>query len=268
MNRIDVPKAVLSNHPKEGQSELLRAPPPPALAAYVQHFWSVRWDFRGAAPFLAHTLPHPAVHLIFERGEGFVYGLSRRPFRRELTGKDRVFGVKFRPAAFAPFLDGPMASLTERQLGFPDFFGRGARTLSQSILGADDFERNVARLAEFLAERRPPLPPPAAAMRDLVESIERDQSILRVEDLSERASLDVRTLQRHFHAYVGLPPKWVIGRYRLHEAAVRLKSEAKLDLGALAQELGYFDQAHFIRDFRRHAGEPPGRFHSRMRTSV
>jgi Helix-turn-helix domain len=78
------------------------------------------------------------VHLIFERGEGLVYGLSRRPFRRELTGRDRVFGVKFRPAAFAPFLAGPMGSLTERQLGFPDFFGRGARTLSRSILGADD----------------------------------------------------------------------------------------------------------------------------------
>jgi hypothetical protein len=94
--RIDVPKAVLSRHPKEGRSQLLRAPPPPALAEHLQHFWSVRWDFRGVPPFFAHTLPHPAVHLIFELGEGLVYGLSRRPFRRELTGKDRVFGAKFR----------------------------------------------------------------------------------------------------------------------------------------------------------------------------
>jgi AraC-like DNA-binding protein len=52
----------------------------------------------------------------------------------------------------------------------------------------------------------------------------------------------------------------VIGRYRLHEAAARLKAGASPDLTALAQDLGYFDQAHFIRDFRRHVGESPGRF--------
>jgi AraC-like DNA-binding protein len=258
--RIDVPKAVLSRHPSEGHSELLRAPAPPALAAHLQHFWSVRWDFRGALPFLAHTLPHPCVHLIFENGEGLVYGLSRRPFRRQLTGKDRVFGAKFRPAAFAPLLDRPMAALTEERIGFAALFGRGAKALERAILATDDFDLNVARLSEFLAPRLKPLPLAVVEMRDLVERVERDPSILRVEQMAAASGLDKRTLQRHFRAYVGLPPKWVIGRYRLHEAAARLKSGGPADLGALAQDLGYFDQAHFIRDFRRHVGESPGRF--------
>ena len=66
-----------------------------------------------------------------------------------------------------------------------------------------------------------------------------------------------RRLQRLFSAYVGIGPKWVIQRCRLIEAAERLAEGAELDSAALAQELGYFDQAHFIRDFRGIVGRPP-----------
>jgi hypothetical protein len=91
-----------------------------------------------------------------------------------------------------------MAALTEQRVGFAALFGRGAKALERAILATDDFDLNVARLSEFLAPCVKPLPVAAVEMRDLVERIERDASILRVEQLAAFSGLDVRTLQRHF----------------------------------------------------------------------
>ncbi len=55
-----------------------------------------------------------------------------------------------------------------------------------------------------------------------------------------------------------MSPKWVIQRYRLIEAADQLAQQADIDLPGLAQALGYFDQAHFINDFRATVGEHTG----------
>jgi AraC-like DNA-binding protein len=52
----------------------------------------------------------------------------------------------------------------------------------------------------------------------------------------------------------------VVQRYRLHEAAERLAADEQLDLATLAVELGYFDQAHFARDFKAIVGSPPNRY--------
>lgn len=73
----------------------------------------------------------------------------------------------------------------------------------------------------------------------------------------QKPGVSLRPLQRHFLRYVGVNPKWVIQRYRLHEAAERLKA-GPVDLASLALELGYFDQAHFTRDFRAIVGMSPG----------
>nr|BFE68666.1 hypothetical protein GCM10020092_019670 [Actinoplanes digitatis] len=64
-------------------------------------------------------------------------------------------------------------------------------------------------------------------------------------------------MQRLFADYVGLGPKWVIRRYRLHEVGERLAAGADIDWARLVGELGYADQAHFTRDFTAMFGEPP-----------
>ena len=69
-----------------------------------------------------------------------------------------------------------------------------------------------------------------------------------------------RTLQRLFSEYAGVTPKWIIQRYRLHEAAERLATEEGVSLAELALDLGYYDQAHFVRDFRAVVGRPPAAY--------
>jgi AraC-like DNA-binding protein len=83
-----------------------------------------------------------------------------------------------------------------------------------------------------------------------------DRTLVRVDDLVDRHGMNKRTLQRLFARYVGVRPKWVIQRYRLHEAAERLAAGG-VDHAALASELGYSDQAHFARDFKAIVGLSP-----------
>ena len=74
-----------------------------------------------------------------------------------------------------------------------------------------------------------------------------------------RAGIGKRSLQRLFNEYVGASPKWVIRRCRLHEALERLHAGV-VDVAGLAAELGYFDQAHLIQDFKTIVGVTPGQY--------
>ena len=69
-----------------------------------------------------------------------------------------------------------------------------------------------------------------------------------------------RSLQRAFQRLVGLGPKWVLLRYRLHEAAERIATGEANDLTELALDLGYFDVAHFTRQFTAAMGQSPGAY--------
>lgn len=263
----DAPRGVLSPPAGAEGIENERFPPGPALAPFIAHFWTVRWDRRGRPDFLAETLPHPCVHLLFERGRAQVAGISTRVFRRRLHGQARVFGVKFRPAAFQPFLKAPVSSIRNRVLALSSVFGKESVVLKDAILSEPDVGRCVELARDFLLPRLPPMPPHVAQLRDLVERMSTDQSITRVEHAAALAGLDVRTLQRRFRAAVGVSPKWVIQRYRLHEAAEQLSRSDAKDLAALALQLGYFDQPHFIRSFKAVTGRAPGT-HLRRRTAT
>ena len=69
-----------------------------------------------------------------------------------------------------------------------------------------------------------------------------------------------RSLQRLFREYVGVTPKWVLQRVRLHEAAERMADGDSDCAAALALDLGYFDQAHFIKDFKAIVGRSPSEY--------
>jgi len=246
-----------------------RVRPGAALAPFVAHFWHVAWSLR--APFLAETLPHPTVHLTFERegrvDRAWIGGAGTARFTRRLEGEGWVFGIKFRPAAFAATGD-DASTLTDARLPLARRMGRAWGELSRDVFGTGDLAARIDRAEAFLAPRLRPLSTEAAGVRDLVERIEQDRSLLRVEDAARAMGCDVRTLQRLFRRHVGVAPKWVIQRYRLVEAAERLRACGAASLASLAASLGYADQAHFARDFKRVIGTPPRGFlatHARAR---
>ncbi|MEK6878393.1 MAG: helix-turn-helix domain-containing protein, partial [Nanoarchaeota archaeon] len=70
-------------------------------------------------------------------------------------------------------------------------------------------------------------------------------------------TMSERKIQRLFHVYVGATPKWVIQRFRLHEAAERLEKANNINFADFALEMNYFDQSHFIKDFKKTIGLTP-----------
>lgn len=123
----------------------------------------------------------------------------------------------------------------------------------------------MAAAAALLAPQLPAPDPQAGRVGAILRTIESTPGLTRVEQLAESCGMGVRSLQQLFSDYVGVSPKWAIRRFRLHEAADRLANGADEDLAALAQSLGYFDQAHFTSDFRKLVGQTPAHYRKSQR---
>ncbi|MFZ3330498.1 MAG: helix-turn-helix domain-containing protein [Candidatus Acidiferrales bacterium] len=112
----------------------------------------------------------------------------------------------------------------------------------------------------FFRECQPEPDKSIALAGHLVGRIFEEPDIKTVNDLVTRAGIGMRSIQRIFNDYVGVSPKWVIRRYRLHEAIEKFNSCSRPDWAQLALELGYFDQAHLINDFRSIVGYSPSQY--------
>jgi AraC-like DNA-binding protein len=235
--------------------------PSPDLAAFVEHYWSVQWDLRGLAPERVETLPHPSVHMIFERDGGSrIAGVARGKFSRLLTGLGGVFAVKFRPGGFYPFAGVPITTFADSTVSLPSVFGADGEALARALSSESEDSARITVVEEFLRRRRPGSDETVSRVAEMVYAVAGDRSILRVEDLVDRYGANMRTLQRLFAKYVGASPKWVIQRYRLHEAAEQLAAAGSISQSALALSLGYSDQAHFVRDFKAMVGTSPAAY--------
>ncbi|HEV7668715.1 MAG TPA: helix-turn-helix domain-containing protein [Thermoanaerobaculia bacterium] len=238
--------------------------PGEALAPFVEHFWTVAWDV--PEPEIAEVLPHPSVHLVLEAGNSRVAGVPKGRFTRRLEGKGRVLGTKFRPGGFRPFLKAPVSSLTGRTVSLEEIFGPTADGLEEQALAQADPIQGFEVVQTFLEQLRPAPDPQIDLAARIAERVAADREIRRVEHLTTAFGLGTRTLQRLFSEYVGVSPKWIIQRYRLHEAAERIATGAPIDWPDLALDLGYADQAHFIRDFRRLVGRSPAEYAKGLRS--
>jgi len=244
---------------------LNRLLPDPDLRASIEHYWIVAWDLRGQPPFVSETLPHPSVHVVFEPGASHIVGVMEGKFSRTLAGEGRVFGIKFRPAAFYPLLGAPVATLSNANWPLAKVFGAAGDAFAAGLLAMQEDESRAALDNAFLRQRLP-LPDSATLeAQGIVAAIMDDRTILKVEDVVRRSGVNKRALQRMFRRYVGVSPKWVIQRYRLHEAAEQLAAGTVTAGPDLALSLGYFDQAHFIRNFKAVVGVPPAGYAQRLR---
>jgi AraC-like DNA-binding protein len=253
-------RGMLRAEPFAGAFHHVRIAPAEGLDDIVQHFWFIRWDLFGHPPQRRESLPHPNMHMVFERGSARIWGVHTERFIRVIEGRDWAFGVKFRAGGFRPFLDRPVSTVTEGSLSLQDVFGHDADALTGEVIACGDERGMIDTATRFLSAHRPPPDGNTGLVADIVAEIADDRAIVRVDQIVDRRGIGKRALQRLFNDYVGVSPKWVINRYRLHEAIERLADGVDVDWTELALDLGYFDQAHFIRDFRRLVGRTPGEY--------
>lgn len=248
-------------------------PVTPALHPFVERYWSVSWDRTGRPPFRSEVLSHPAVNVSVESGSeprfgyalpaALVHGVVTRRFTVDLTGTGRVTAVKFRPGGYRAFTgDQPARNSVTR---LTSAFGVDPDALTAAVLAAHD---DAARAAVLDAALAPLAPEPERAyleLQALLGAMVEDRSLTRVDQVAALASCSVRSLQRLFAGYLGVSPKSVLARYRLHDAAAAMDAGEVEDLAELAVSMGWFDQAHFSRDFSAVVGLPPSAYLQRAR---
>jgi AraC-like DNA-binding protein len=264
---------------------LARHSPSAALAPFVEYYWIPRWDLRGEPSYAQTILPHPNVHLVFEASGAGIFGVDRRLFTRSLSGLGLAFGVRFLAGCFRPFWQAPISQLTDRVVPAARLFGPQAEKTRQAIMrvaaensgGACDSwdsrdsgdawvsgdawgeadARMIGYAEALLCSVRPERDRLAEQVAALVSRITADPGLRRVDQLAAASGMTARSLQRLFADYVGVSPKWVMRRARLHEAAERADSGEPVDWASLASDLGYADQAHLTRDFTATIGISP-----------
>lgn len=251
------PRGIIRHDWNEQQVVLGRYEPSDWATPFVEYFWSAEWDLRGHPPRVEESLPHPCVHLVLERGDSNVFGVMRGRFVRELSGVGQVFGIKFRPGGFAPMVTWPVSDITDVQRPVCEIFGAEAEHLEQRVLDTQDSDEQVGLAEAFLRARLTAPDDDLQEIRAWVDAIADDRMILKVADLASAFQTNVRRIQRLFQRTVGVGPKWVIQRYRLHEALERVAEGKPHDWATFALDLGYTDQAHFIRDFKLSVGTTP-----------
>ena len=260
MTKSDSTKGILVPGALDKKFNLYRHPPANDLSFFVEHYWIVKWDLRGEKPYESETLPYPSVNAVIEKGRSGIWGVVTGRFTRRLEGDGRAFAIKFKPGAFHPFITGPISNLTDKIFSFGELFGKDGERFEDEILGSDDDAAKVIRTEEFLRSRNPPRDENIILINRIVDTITTNREIKRVDDVVSLTYIGKRSLQRLFNEYVGIGPKWVIKRYRLQEAAEQLSRGEDADLPGLAIDLGYFDQPHFIKDFKKIVGKTPAEY--------
>ena len=235
----------------------------------MENYWSLQWDLPSGTSYVSSTLPHPACNLSVERGHQreevgddpvVITGVVTKRFDVTIRDAGWVYAAKFRPGGLAaltgvparPLRDatvpasevldvattdalrelGPDASTDEGKRHFDAVLGRLATSPDRRLPAAPRRHRRHARR---------PLPPQGA-------------------QVEEKCGVGTRSLQRLFERYVGVSPKWVLSRYRMHDVVTDLDAGYGGSLADLAAKYGWFDQAHFTREFTDLVGVPPGAY--------
>lgn len=268
LTRQDRPKGVVNPAAARKAFRLERYLPAPDLAPFVDYFWLVEWRLPDGATHVQRTLPYPCANLVFDYGATALFGVVTGPFEYTLRGHGRVLGVRFRPGGLRRFLGTSMHAITDTTVPTAPLFGWIEDEAERQIFAAPDDAAMIAAASTLLRVCLPASHDGVARIERIVDIIRDDQSITQVQQLSDRTQLSVRRLQLLFRDWVGVGPKWVIRRNRLHDAADQLANGAEVDLASLAQSLGYFDQAHFTSDFEKLVGRPPADYRRACRAGA
>lgn len=253
-------------------------PAGPWLRSLVDRFWGVETD-ASDPPMPSPILPDGHVEVMVHVGVPFAEVDSRGNESRQarvLLGAQMteavrlvappsgmVVGARLRPYAGALLTGVPQDQLTGRIHELASIDARLAERFSQHVSGRPDLETAMQALEMVLtvevatsASRRRN-PPPAALMQAVMRAL-KEEGLVRVDDLASDAGLSARQLERQFAHHVGLSPKRFLRITRFQQVLAALRAPGESRWPDLAVRLGYYDQAHFINDFRSFTGESPG----------
>ena len=231
---------------------------PERLRPYVECFWSIE---PGEALPEYPVLPDGCVDIVYSPSTGpQIVGTMTRVQRFTLEAGRIQMGVRFRPGMAPGFVRAPGSETTDRLLPLDDVWGAKGRQLGARIGAAKSAEQCIAILEAELVDASDPNLVQNSHVQKMSAYIIGRSGQVRVDDLAFDAAMSARQLRRLFLAQIGLSPKHFCRVIRFRHSLPRLRSARRGDWTGVALECGYYDQAHFINEFREFSGYTPGEF--------
>ncbi len=246
------------------------------LKAFIKCYWTLE-DGIGGSPRKQTIVPDGCMEMIFHYGDlyrqytetgsyiiqprCFVIGQLTRILEIEPAGETGIFAVRFHPDGFLPFATLPVKQMENTAVALGKLFGKEGEETEQKILSASLTSDRIRFAEIFLLNRLTATETIDRMVRSAVETLITANGQLSVEELSRQTDINRRQLERKFSSVIGLSPKQLSKAIRLQAALKMLLDRKFTRLTALAYEGEYYDQAHFIKDFREFTGLTPKEFY-------
>lgn len=221
----------------------------PAQSEIVDLFWSIAWDLEPGEVLNQKILPNPHINMVVYDEGTYLEGVVKSYFNYTLSGKGKIFGIKFRIGGLKSLCSTDAMYFMNKKIPVEEILTQPWHTIEKVS--------DKLTYVESLLKKARPYEKHGHLGEKMVEFIESQKNVTTLEQISHHFNMSKRSIQRLFHDYVGVNPKWVIRMSRLREIKSIAEENQIVDWTGLAQELGYTDQSHMIRDFKSIVGKTP-----------
>ncbi|KAB1232603.1 helix-turn-helix domain-containing protein [Chryseobacterium viscerum] len=249
-------------------------PPQPDLASIIKCYWTLESP-REAVPQVQTIVPDGCMEMIIHYGDLYnqyidgkpvlqprscVFGQLTEPLKIEPTGITGIFSVRFHHDGFIPFATIPIKEMDDQAIPLEKLFGIQGSELEENVLKASTVQEKISIVETFLLERlnTETIDRIVQSTVDLLLNVD---GKISVNELSKQTNINRRQLERKFSSAIGLSPKQLSKTIRLQTTIKHLLNKEYASLTALAYESEYYDQAHFIKDFKEFTGFTPKEFY-------
>lgn len=253
--------------------------PHPLLREEVECYWTMDNEGSNSLVTAENVVADIGIELFFNFGAAYrrsdpaaaeselevagshIVGLRTRAIIVTQSGQIHIFGVRFRPWGLARLGRFPLREITHGICGIEALFGRRAAEIEERLFACRDDRERVRLIDSILLPMTAQTDAPPGIAARLAGTIAATNGQVPIARLCEMAGVGYKRLERAFLREVGVPPKLYARLMRFQSSAAYLASLAR---SAPTLPDGYSDQSHFIREFKRFAGESPERFFTRQ----
>ena len=254
--------------------------PAKILAPYIQHYYV--FESADSTAYEDTVFPSGDMEVIFNLGTGTwecfqegdlkknpaieLWGQLTRPLQIRSSGAHLMLGVRFFTHATSFLLDDEIGVFNDQVSDLGDVIGRDIRDLYSRLQEATSLTARIALLDDFFTRRLIR----AGARHErlnrvahILASITRDPAENNIGRIAGNFGITTRYLHKLVYQHTGLSPKSFDKIHRF-KTSLKLIGENKLSLTSIAYDAGYFDQSHFIRDFKSFTGLTPTAYLSNL----
>lgn len=235
--------------------------PPADLTLFIEHFWTIHWDEADNTYYSEEVMHRPYVDVFVSSQQSGIQGTFRGKRTYVAAGSGRIIGIRFRPGAFHAFWrgSGALADLQDKIIDLQQVFPQADSPYIEHLLTLDD-QAAIHDLLKLVRAKHPESDANIELINEIIMAIETDESLQTVAAVAKAFSRSERWLQQLFLDYVGIGLKWLLQRHRLLVAAEQIRQTDEPNWAAIAYDLGYSSQGHFITDFKQVLGKTPRQY--------